>query len=286
MGRMHMGKMHMGRENEYMKVEVLASVMHEDPEALIRRMRLDSDAVVINQCDRLDYREIEDSGNRIRFYSFPDRGVGRSRNEAILRAEGDICLFSDGDLVYEPGYADAVAAEFVQNSDADMILFNVKIEESRRTYHITERKRVHWYNCGRYGAVSFAVRRESLLSSGVTFSLFFGGGARYGSGEDSLFLKDFMDKGFSVYTAPVTIAEETAGESTWVEGYNEKVFRDKGVLYRHLYGRLARVMALRFLLAHRGTICAEMSVGQAYRWMKAGSRKPEASVGIGSGSET
>ena len=270
LGRMCLDRMPMGREYEYMKVEILASVMHEEPEALIRRMRLDSDAVVINQCDRLGCREIEDSGNRIRFYSFPDRGVGRSRNEAIMRAEGDICLFSDGDLVYEPGYAEAVAAEFVQNSDADMILFNVKIKESRRTYHITERKRVHWYNCGRYGAVSFAVRRESLLASGVTFSLLFGGGARYGSGEDSLFLKEFMDKGFSVYTAPVTIAEEAAGESTWFEGYNEKFFRDKGVLYRYLYGRLARVMALRFLLAHRGTLCTEVTVRQAYRRMRDG----------------
>ena len=253
-----------------MKVEVLASVMHEEPDALIHRMGLDSDAVIINQCDRLDYQEKEVSGHRIRFYSFPDRGVGRSRNEAILRAEGDICLFSDGDLVYRPGYAEAVAAEFVQNPDADMILFNVIVEESRKTYHITERKKVHWYNCGRYGAVSFAVRRESLLRSGVAFSLLFGGGARYGSGEDSLFLKAFMDEGYLVYTAPVTIAEEKAGESTWFEGYNEKFFRDKGVLYRHLYGRLDMIMALRFLLVHRGTLCAEVPVRQAFRWMKAG----------------
>lgn len=256
-----------------MKVEVLASVMHEEPDALIHRMGLDSDAVIINQCDRLDYQEKEVSGHRIRFYSFPDRGVGRSRNEAILRAEGDICLFSDGDLVYRPGYAEAVAAEFVQNPDADMILFNVIVEESRKTYHITERKKVHWYNCGRYGAVSFAVRRDSLLASGVMFSLLFGGGAKYGSGEDSLFLKEFMDKGFSVYTAPVTIAREEAGESTWFKGYNEKFFRDKGVLYRFLYGRLAWAMGLRFLLAHRKALCADVPLGQAYRWMREGSRR-------------
>ena len=144
------------------------------------------------------------------------------------------------------------------------------VEEARKTYHITKRKRVHWYNCGRYGAVSFAVRRESLLSSGVTFSLLFGGGARYGSGEDSLFLKEFMKKGYSVYTAPVTIARETAGASSWFQGYDRKFFADKGVLYRYLYGRLANVMALRFLLAHREKLCAEMTVRQAYRWMRTG----------------
>lgn len=253
-----------------MKVEVLASVMEEDFSAVVRRMRLESDALIINQCDRLGYEELEEQGRRFRFCSFPERGVGRSRNEAILRAEGDICLFSDADIVYEPGYADAIAEEFVCRPDADMILFNVIVDEARRTYHITERKRVHWYNCGRYGAVSFAVRRESLLESGVTFSLLFGGGARYGSGEDSLFLKEFMDKGYSVYTAPVTIARETAGASTWFQGYDEKFFSDKGVLYRALYGRAAGVMALRFLLVHREKLCGEVTVKQAYQWMRTG----------------
>lgn len=254
-----------------MKIQVLASVMNEDAAELIERMRLESDAVIINQCDRLDSEVIEHKGHCVRFYSFPDRGVGRSRNEAIMRADGDICLFADADLVYEPGYAEAVAAEFERNHDADMILFNVTVEEERKTYHITERKRVHWYNCGRYGAVSFAVRRERLLSSGVMFSLLFGGGAKYSNGEDSLFLKEFMDKGFSVYTAPVTIAREAAGNSTWFQGYNRKFFLDRGVLYRYLYGRLSLLMALRFLAAHRDKLCLEVSMGQAYRWMREGS---------------
>ena len=256
-----------------MRVQVLASVMNEEPMALLGRMGLESDAVIINQCDRLGSEEIAYRGHQVRFFSFPDRGVGRSRNEAILRADGDICLFSDADIVYEPGYAEKIAAEFERNRDADMILFNVTVEEERRTYHITERRRVRWYNCGRYGAVSFAVRRESLLSSGVTFSLLFGGGARYGSGEDSLFLKEFMDKGYKVYAAPVTIGRETAGESTWFSGYDEKFFRDKGVLYRYLYGRMAPAMALRFLLAHRDKLCAEVSPGQAFRWMKDGEER-------------
>lgn len=251
-----------------MKVQVLASVMNEEPDALIERMKLDSDAVIINQCGRLGYEERERRGHKIRFYSFPERGVGRSRNEAIMRADGDICLFSDGDIVYEPGYEESVRREFESRPDADMILFNVTVEEARRTYCITERKRVRWYNCGRYGAVSFAVRRESLLSSGVTFSLLFGGGARYSNGEDSLFLKEFMDRGYSVYTAPVTIAREEPGASTWFQGYHEKFFRDRGVLYLFLYGRLHNVMALRFLLAHRDRLCEEVSFRQAWRWMR------------------
>ena len=253
-----------------MRVQVLASVMEQNLEEIAERMQLDSDAVIVNQCGRLDYRELKYRGHLIQFYSFPERGVGRSRNEAIMRADGDICLFSDQDIVYLPSYAASIVKEFENNPDADMILFNITIDESRRTYHISSRRRVHWYNCGRYGAVSFAVRRSSLLKSGVMFSLLFGGGAEYTNGEDSLFLVEFMKKGFKVYTSPVTIGREEAGESTWFVGYNEKFFYDRGVLYRYLYGRLDWMIALRFLLVHRKTLCAESGLWQCYRWMLQG----------------
>ena len=256
-----------------MKVQVLASVMNQSMENIIEQMHLDSDAVMINQCDRLDFEETEYRGHKVRFFSFPDRGIGRSRNEAILRADRDICLFSDEDIIYRDGYEEAICREFEQNPKADMILFNIKIDEERQTYHITKRKKVHWYNCGRYGAVSFAVRREKLLSSRVMFSLLFGGGAKYSNGEDSLFLKEFMDRGYRVYTAPVTIGQEVRkGESSWFAGYNEKFFYDRGVLYRSLYGTLAGLMAIRFLLAHRAKLCGECTVKQAYDWMKKGIR--------------
>ncbi len=256
-----------------MKVQVLASVMNQTMERVAEQMNLQSDAVIINQCDRFSCEEMEYKGHRVRFFSFPDRGIGKSRNEAILRADRDICLFSDEDIVYMDGYEEAICREFEANPKADMILFNIEVEEARRTYHITERKKVHWYNCGRYGAVSFAIRRERLLESRVMFSLLFGGGAKYSNGEDSLFLKEFMDKGYKVYTAPVTIGKEQAGDSTWFAGYNEKFFHDRGVLYHALYGRLARVMAWRFLLAHKAKLCQECSIKQAYNWMQEGIRE-------------
>ena len=253
-----------------MKVQVLASVMNQEMEPLVNRMNLDTDAVIINQCDRYSVEEMDWKGHKVRFFSCAERGVGRSRNNAILRADSDICLFADEDIVYESGYGELIAEEFARQPGADMILFNIEVEEARRTYHITERKRVHWYNCGRYGAVSFAIRTDKLLESGVTFSLLFGGGTRYSNGEDSLFLKEFMGKGYKVYTAPVTIGREVAGDSTWFAGYNEKFFYDRGVLYHYLYGQLAPVMALRFLLAHRDSMCQEHSVKQAFRWMRRG----------------
>ncbi len=254
------------------RVQVLVSVVKQEPHKLIEEMHIETDAVIVNQCDCYGTEEFSYHGRNIKVFHMAERGVGLSRNTALMRADGDICLFSDQDIVYETGYEEKILQAFGACPAADMIVFNIEIGEERRTYHNTEKKKVHWYNCGRYGAVSFAVKREKLLESGVTFSLLFGGGAKYSAGEDSLFLKQFMDKGYQVYAFPVTIGREKEGESTWFSGYHEKFFFDRGVLYHFLYGRLARPWALRFLLAHRGKICRELSVKEAYQLMKKGIR--------------
>ncbi len=251
-------------------VQVLASVVDKEPRRLAEEMNIETDAVIVNQCDHYGVESFCCKGRNIRVFHMAERGVGLSRNTALMRADGDICLFSDQDIVYEPGYEQKILHAFEECPSADMIVFNIEVGEERRTYHNVRKKRVRWYNCGRYGAVSFAVRKEKLLESGVTFSLLFGGGAKYSAGEDSLFLKQFMDKGYRVYASPVTIGREKEGDSTWFSGYHEKFFFDRGVLYHFLYGYLAKLWALRFLLAHREKVCRDISVKEAYRVMRKG----------------
>ena len=258
-----------------MTVQVLASVVEKDPRKSAEEMNIETDAVIVNQCGRYAVEEFEKNGRTIRVFHMAERGVGLSRNTALMRADGDICLFADQDIVYETGYEQKIVKAFEACPGADMIVFNIAIREERKTYYNTKVKRVHWYNCGRYGAVSFAIKREKLLASGVTFSLLFGGGAKYSAGEDSLFLKQFMDKGYRVYASPVLIGREKEGDSTWFCGYHEKFFFDRGVLYHYLYGSLAKLWGLRFLLVHREKICREISVEEAYRLMKQGIREAE-----------
>lgn len=251
-------------------VQVLVSAVNKEPRGLAEEMHIETDAVIINQCDHYDVESFCHKNRKIRVFHMAERGVGLSRNTALMRADGDICLFSDQDIVYEEDYEQKILQAYEKCPLADMIVFNIEVGKERRTYHNTEKKRVRWYNCGRYGAVSFAVRREKLLESGVTFSLLFGGGAKYSAGEDSLFLKQFMDKGYKVYASPVTIGREKEGDSTWFSGYHEKFFYDRGVLYHFLYGHLAKLWAMRFLLVHRAKMCREIPMKKAYRMMQEG----------------
>ena len=259
-----------------MTLETLVSCVQKNTDELAEIMNLDSDAIVINQCHENAYNEYEYKGHRICCYSFAERGVGLSRNNALLRAKADIILFSDEDIRYEDGYADVVIREFEKRPEADMLLFNFEVCEDRRTYHTEKETRVGRLNCGRYPTYSFAVRRERLHKAGVTFSLLFGGGAPYSNGEDSLFIRELIRKGFKIVALPVTLGREEPRPSTWFTGYNEKFFYDRGVLYKPLYGRLAGLMALRFVLLKQKMFFTDndkvQDWKQAYRLMKKGIR--------------
>lgn len=255
-----------------MTLEVLVSAVNQQIGDLAERMHLESDAVIINQTDHFAYEEYKHQDNIIRGYNFAEKGVGLSRNNALLRAKGDIVLFSDEDIIYDAGYADKVLKEFEKHPEADMLLFNIRVGESRATYYTEKFHRVHIWNAGRYPTYSFAVRRERLQAANITFSLLFGGGAKYSNGEDSLFLKDCLSYGFKVYATPVELGAETERESTWFHGYHEKFFTDRGVLYYFLYGKLAGLMAVRFLMAHGKVMCQEIPRNRALQLMKAGIR--------------
>ena len=53
-----------------MTLETLVSAVKEDVAALAEKMNLQSDAVIINQCNENGYLEYEHNGNIIRGYSF------------------------------------------------------------------------------------------------------------------------------------------------------------------------------------------------------------------------
>jgi len=261
-----------------MKLQTLVSCVKQNMETIAETMNLGSDSIVINQCEENSYTEYEYKGSRIRCYSFNERGVGLSRNNALLRAEAEIVLFSDEDIRYSDDYVPKVIAEFEKHPKADMILFNFDVVEERATYHIGNEHKITRLNCGRYPTYSFAVRREKLHKANITFSLLFGGGAKYSNGEDSLFIRECIRKGLKIIAVPVTLGKEEPRPSTWFNGYTEKFFYDRGVLYKPLYGVLAKPLALRFLLVHQATFFADKNQEvtnwkQAYALMKKGMKE-------------
>lgn len=256
-----------------MTLQLLVAAVNKNALELAEEMQIESDAIIVSQGNGFSYEEVTYNEHRIRYFSMEEKGVGLNRNTALLHADADLVLFADEDIVYEKGYQKKVTEAFEKYPQADMLLFNVQATEGRETYYNHEFGRVRWYNCGRYPTYSFAVKREKLIKNGIMFSLLFGGGAKYSNGEDSLFIRDCLKNGLKIYKVPVKIGNEKERPSTWFHGYNRKFFFDRGVLYSYLYGKMAGMMALRFLLRNRKTMCTEFKVTEAYGIIREGIRE-------------
>ena len=259
------------------RIQILVASVSDKPEALPEKMNIQSDAIIVNQCNKYDYEgsqyNVKSAGGNVdvQIFNCNEKGVGLSRNIALLRSDHEIIQFCDDDIILDDGYAKLMEKEFDDHPEADMILFNVKAQDGRVTYHNTDYKRVSFLNYGRYPAYAIAARREKLIESRVTFSLLFGGGAKYSNGEDSLFLKDCLKRKVKIYRTSVSIGhEEPVRESTWFKGYNDKFFYDRGVLYKYLYGCMALPMSVRFLLKNKNDMCKDKGFSECLKLMRRG----------------
>lgn len=256
-----------------MKLQVLVSTMHQTDHSLLEKMNIQSDAIVINQCDCDCIERFAFRGHNILWMSMNERGVGLSRNNALMRASGDILLFADDDVVYTDDYVEKITKSFENNPGSDLIVFNLQSQNPNRPEAIVKKEyKLRWFNCLKFGASRIAIRKNAIRKANVFFSLLFGGGAKYQSGEDSLFIIQCLKKGISGLASSETIGTVQQEESTWFRGFDEKYFYDKGVLMKQCFGPWARPLLI-VLLTKNPMQTKALGIGRAIKCAFAGSKE-------------
>lgn len=250
------------------KCQVLVSCMNEHDFSIIDRMHINSAAIIVNQTDFYKIDVFDYNSNSITFLSLNERGVGLSRNTALMRASSDYIIFADEDEILSDNYETIVENEFQNNKSADVILFNVtSLNPDRPQYFIKKKKRVNRFNCSKYGAVRIAAKRESIFDNNIYFSLLFGGGAKFSNGEDSLFIMDCIRNGLKVFTSPKVIGSVAQDGSSWFSGYSKKYFVDRAVLYKKLYRGFSFLFTIKFLIRIHKYYKNDLSFFEALKYM-------------------
>lgn len=223
-----------------MTFQVLVATMYQTDYSLLEKMNIQSDAVVVNQCDRNSVEVFEFNEHTVCWICTTERGIGRSRNRALIAASADIILFADDDVVYENGYKDAVVSFFESKQDCSLAVFNViSSNPERPAYIIPADKRLHKFNCLRYGGYRIAAKREKIQEKNIWFTLNFGGGAKHQAGEDILFITNCIQKRLKCFACSKKIGTVAQQNSTWFKGYDEKYYLDRGALFSTMYGKSA-----------------------------------------------
>ena len=258
------------------KLEVLMSVMHQSDFSLAYKSNIQSDLLIINQCDRDGYDEIEENGCLWRMISTTERGLSKSRNMAINNARGDICLLCDDDETFFDGYKEGILSAYKEIGDADSVVFNInRINYAmKKTYYkISSIRRVPKYRG--YGSPMLSFRLNKILENNILMNTTFGSGSQWGGGEEILFEQEIQEKGLKMYEHPYTIATiDYASGASWFNGYDEKYFYNLGAFIGFQFKNKFVLRKLRMLLTcYRLRREKTLSFIQKMKWMRIGMRQ-------------
>lgn len=238
-----------------MTLQVLLSAMNLADYQFINRLNIKSDAIVINQCDNDFVKKIlpEDDAQKrmVTFISSSDRGLSKSRNLAINEASADVCIFCDNDVIYEDNAKQTIIDAFSRNPEADVIVFFIKRPE--RSKPVFKREKDLGYNGAmRIFSPEIAFRTASIKKANLYMNEQFGAGARYGMGEENIFLFEAIGKGLTVKYVPIQIAhimdENDKEKSTWFKGYDDEFFINRGANYYAMTSRWYWLLILQFAI--------------------------------------
>lgn len=224
------------------RLEVLVSCMNQKDFGIVESMNIQSDAIIVNQCDHDSIEEKMYPFGKVLMINSRERGLSNSRNMALKYSTSEICLICDDDEVLKNNYAQKIIDSF-NEIDADVIVYNVKsknIERKPQEELFSKIKKIPYYKS--YSSVHIAFKRISIINNNIVFDTDFGtGSGLYSMAEDSLFFRDIHKHKLKAYVYPEVIADLYTGQSSWFEGYNKKYFYDVGAYLAAGHPRLKHI---------------------------------------------
>jgi len=216
------------------KIQIGVSTMHLSGGVVPARMALAGhDAFIINQCGADGAHSLEG----IPVFDSAQRGLARSRNLALEKAQGELIWLCDDDVAIGAEAESVILSAFSAHPEADAIAFNVVSDTPERPQRpITAEHTLKLSNSMRYPTYRFVYRLSSLKKAGLRFDERFGSGAIYTSGEDSLFTAACLKAGLKLIAVPGEIGHVKHADSGWFEGYTDKYLHDKGALFEAIFG--------------------------------------------------
>lgn len=222
-----------------MTLQVLISCMHQNDHSIIERSNIQSDVVVINQCDvnnreEWTFRNKKGEECNALFISTTQRGLSRSRNMAIENASADLCLFCDDDEKFVDDYKDIIVSTYLKNKSS-FIAFNV-IDKNR--VFPRKIKKINFIRALKLASWQISFVRKLIIDNKIKLDETMGAGVTMGAGEENKFVIDCLKSGLNGIYVPSVIASVAQESTTWDLSMDNAsaYFHDRGHAYYKLMG--------------------------------------------------
>ncbi|MCM1066932.1 MAG: glycosyltransferase family 2 protein [Muribaculaceae bacterium] len=242
--------------------------------SFISSMKCNEDLLIVNQkAANDDSFTIEVAGKEVEIINSTAKGLSNSRNQLLSNASGDICILGDDDLVYRDDYNKHILKAYQDYPDADIIVFRFSedaITDTRQQF--SQPKKLNLLDISKVASVEITFRRESILSSGITFDPLLGLGAPIDFSEENAFLADALRQGLIIRYIPITICHSIPDVSRQKQanGYDKPYFQNKGAAFYRIYGALWPVFAFAFVILKSRSTFSSVNCLKALSWISRG----------------
>lgn len=185
-----------------MTLEVLISCMHQKNTDIIQKSNIQSDVVIVNQCDinkteNITFQNHQNEECKARIIHTTERGLSKSRNLAIANACGDICIICDDDEYFSFNYPETIRQAFQNIPQADIIVFQVNRDPIKHyPQHI---KKLNSFDCLKVSSVEIAFKLSKIKEKNILFDEKVGSGVSKAGGEENIFLHNCLRNKLSIY---------------------------------------------------------------------------------------
>ena len=173
----------------------------------------------------------------VKLYVHESKGLSKNRNFAFDWSDADILVIADDDNRYTPEYIERIRKAYADNPNADIICFAAESYEgmAMKKYPASKMSYDEALRKGYYPTSMEMTMRKGI---DVTFDERFGlGSDKLCAGEEAVFMKDAIDKGYKALFIPEVIVQsqfETTGSN--LVG-NKQLQLSKGATFNYLFGR-------------------------------------------------
>jgi glycosyltransferase involved in cell wall biosynthesis len=229
-------------------------------------MNIKSKSLLINQITNININPFNEIESINRIISFKEKGLSRSRNNAIINSNGEICLLADDDIRYDDNYIEIVNSAYTKYKDADIIAFFVD-GEGKNKKRIIKKSKIGLIYSMKLMSVQISFKKRSIIESQILFDQNFGAGTSNFMGEENIFLSDCLKKGLKIYYYPVKIGTIFDNSSSWFTGYNKKYFNVLGLVYRRIFPKIYPLIILQYAIRKYKLFRGQVTFIEAIKYM-------------------
>lgn len=252
---------------------LLISCMHQHDKSILTKSNVQSDVVVVNQCDTDSVEEFDfvnkyGQTKHCIFVSTTQRGLSRSRNMAVSYApEDSICKICDDDETFADDIETKVLCAYERHPDASLIAFSMNRPDKKygKVYPKAD-MHLSFSRILKTTSVEITFKKRHISDFAITFDEKMGSGTGNGGGEENKFMLDIRRAGGKLYFAPENIGTVNPAPSQWFTGYNSDMIRNYGwAAHRSMGFLLGFIYSHYWVISHRHLYGNSLSMYGAYK---------------------